>query len=115
MTAVASRLGETLPAKPLSITDIYALKSEGQPDVSPILGLQPDPRETVILLQVTTGSTIHYLGVEWESGWEVLETIPLDGSTAIETAIQARLDSIMEWADTYYATEQFAILQKVRC
>lgn len=77
-----------------------------------MLGIQPNPTENVIVLHVTVDSTAQYLGVEQDHGWEIIETVSLDEVTDVQAAIEDRLTGVMEWAETYYASETFAVLRQ---
>lgn len=109
---IVSGLCESLPADKLSIADVLTLKYEVHSDISPLLGILPDATENVIVLLVTADSTAHYLGVEDDHGWEVLGTVEMDEEHDVHPAIGDRLDSVMEWAETYYTSETFAVLEK---
>ena len=112
MTDMAIQFCETLPAEPLSVADVVALKKKVYPDIDPILGLQPEPMEDVILLHVTDGSTMSYLGVE-AGGWEILVQFSIEAYSSIQAAVEANMDTAMEWAETYYSSKTFALLDRV--
>lgn len=74
MSEIAERLCAALPAEPISVADVLAVKKKAYPDIDPMLGLQPTPTENVIVLHVTDAPEVSYLGVE-EHGWEILKTV----------------------------------------
>ena len=113
-----------LPAEPISLRTMFALKQEVHPDISALLGLLPEPKENVIVLLVTVHPMAYYLGVEEVGGgWHVVESFELgtDGACGADThphtAANRRLHreavkTVKEWADTYYEGESLAILKR---
>lgn len=111
MGDIAAQLCDALPAEPISVADVFAVKKQAYPDVDPILGLNPEPKKNVIVLHVTEGDTASYLGVE-ESGWEILTTFTVEDLATMQAAVMENLELVMEWAETYYSSETFAMLQR---
>lgn len=111
MSEIADSLCAALPAEPISVADVFAVKQKAHPDVDPMLGLQPSPRENVIVLHVTDGPEMTYLGVE-ENGWVPLVTFSIEEAPTIEAAVTEHADIPVDWAKTYYDGETFALLKR---
>lgn len=73
-----------------------------------MLGLEPTPNKNIIVLNVTDERSISTISVE-ETGWEVLATTSVDESSAIDEAVKSIAEPAMEWAETYYSSESFAV------
>ena len=113
MSELATNLCSALPAEPISVADVLAIKREAYPDIDPMFGLKPAPRENVIVCHVTDGTTMSYIGVE-ASGWTVLVEFSITEYPDIEAAIAANMPSVVEWAETYYSDRTFAMFDRRR-
>lgn len=111
MAEIATQLCDALPAEPLSVADVLAIKKRAYPDIDPVLGLQPAPREHVVVLHVTDAPTVSYLGVE-EDGWMVIDSASLEDSASIEATVAGPLKTAKEWAETYYSSSTIAMLER---
>lgn len=133
MSDVAKTLCESLPDEPITTADVFALKRKVHPDISPLLGLQPEPTDNVIVLYVTDTEEASYLGVERDvAGWTVIDEFHIElsptGGTDTDGAapdemvptpddmrrVRRGTETAMEWAETYYSSETFALLQRGR-
>lgn len=103
--------GQSHGTEPISVADVHAIKWEVHPDIDPILGINPVPEETVIACHVTDDSTVSYIGVEG-GGWDILVEFSIAEFPGPQAAVTENLGPVVEWAETYYSSETFAVLER---
>lgn len=81
------------------------------PDIEPVLGINPVPEETVNTCHITGDTTVSYIGVE-EGGWDILVEFSIAEFPGLRAAVMENLGPVVEWAETYYSSETFAVLER---
>jgi hypothetical protein len=100
------KLLRSFPAKPLTSSDIAALDDHDRIDlVKAVLGLQPEPADSIIGLYLSVNNTVHLIGYE-EQEWAKLGSYELESSEALDRAS----DRLIEWALNHYDQADIAIL-----